>query len=140
MKRTKMKQLALGTTLILAVGVLAAAGLSAWGAEDKAPVKKTVGKSYHRLPAHYGSIVNEKQRKAIYEIQDEYQPKIEALKRQLDSLKKERDEKISAVLTEEQRKRLKEAAAKGKSKSKDAPPAKPVENESSSSVEPKPAK
>jgi hypothetical protein len=140
MKRTRMKQLAHGATLILAVGVLAAAELSAWGAEDKAPVKKPVGKSYHRLPAHYGSVVNEKQRKEIYKIQEEYQPKIEALKKQLDALKKERDEKISAVLTEEQRKRLKQAAAKRKSKSKDAPPAKPVEKEPSSSVEPKPVK
>jgi hypothetical protein len=140
MKQTKMKQLARGITLILAVGILAAAELSAWGAEDKAPAKRPVGKSYRRLPAHYGSVVNEKQRKEIYKIQEAYQPRIEALKKQLDALKKERDERISAVLTEEQKKRIKEAAARGKGKPKNVPPAKLVEKEPSSSVEPKPAK
>jgi hypothetical protein len=140
MKWTRMKRLARGTTLILAVVALAALEPSAWGAEDGTPVKKPVGKSYRRLPAYYGSVVNEKQRENIYKIQEEYQPKIELLKKQLDALKKERDEKISAVLTEEQKKRVKEAAAKGKRKPKDVPPAKPAEKEPPPSAPPKPAK
>ena len=59
-------------------------------------------------------MVNEKQREEIYKIEDEYQPKIEALQKQLDAPRKERDEKISAVLTAEQKKQLEEAAAKAK--------------------------
>jgi Spy/CpxP family protein refolding chaperone len=77
------------------------------------------------LPAHYAQVIDEKQRDEIYKIQEEYQPKIEALQSQLNALKKERDEKISAVLTAEQKKQVDQAAAKRKSK--DAPSAKPVE-------------
>jgi hypothetical protein len=84
------------------------------GAEGKALAKKASGRKGHRLPAHYGQVVNEKQRGEIYKIEDEYQPKIEVLQKQLDALKKERDAKISALLTPDQKKQIEEAAAKAK--------------------------
>ena len=93
------------------------------------------------MPAHYASVVNEKQREEIYKIQEEYQPKIAALQKQLKALKKERDEKISAVLTAEQRKQVEEAAAKAKNVPvvpKDDKPAK--EEPPLPPAEPKPAK
>ncbi len=77
-----------------------------------------------RLPAYYGEVVDQKQRDAIYAIQAEYAPKIDALKAQLDALEKERDEKVAAVLTEEQVKKveaLKEAAKAKRSEAKEAP-------------------
>jgi hypothetical protein len=55
-----------------------------------------------RLPAYYGQVVDEKQRKKIYEIQREYAPKINALKTQLAELTAERDKSVAAVLTPEQ--------------------------------------
>jgi hypothetical protein len=55
-----------------------------------------------RLPAYYNRVVSEKQRQAIYQIQREYHPRIEALKAQLAALTADRDHKIAAVLTPEQ--------------------------------------
>jgi Spy/CpxP family protein refolding chaperone len=105
-------------TLVTLAAALAVMEHPAVGAEGKTPVKKAAGRKGHRLPAHYGQVVNEKQRAAIYQIEDEYQPKIEALQKQLDALKKARDEKISALLTAEQRKQIEEATAKAKTNRK----------------------
>jgi hypothetical protein len=87
------------------------------------PVKKVLKKertTRGRLPNYYTNIVNEEQKEKILKIQEEYKPKLEALEAQLKSLKKERDDKISAVLTEEQKKKVEEAKAKAKEKG-DAP-------------------
>jgi len=69
-----------------------------------------------RLPAYYGKVVDEKQRKAIYAIQIEYHPKIEALRKQLEDLMKERDEKVADVLTPEQQAKVEELRAAANSK------------------------
>ena len=141
MKRTRMGQLACWTTLILLAVAFSMAERPAWGAEDKAPVKKILGRKGRHLPARYASVVDEKQREEIYKIQEEYQPKIQALQEQLKALKKERDEKISAVLTAEQKKRVEEAAAKAKAVPKDVEPAKPAKDGPAiPPAEPKPAK
>jgi Spy/CpxP family protein refolding chaperone len=99
------------------------------GAEGKTVVKKVLGRKGRHLPAHYAQVITEKQREEIYKIEDEYQPKIETLQKQLDALKNERDEKVSALLTPEQKKQIEEAAAKAKAnrKSKGQPTAKPCE-------------
>ena len=126
---------ALGWTgLLAAISCLSAArlGLSAEEApaEKKAPpaAKAKEPKSpYHRLPPYYGQVVSPEQRKQIYAIQDEYGPKIDALRKQLEALISERDAKIAAVLTEEQRKELarlqEEARAKRQPKEKTVTPA-----------------
>jgi hypothetical protein len=84
-----------------------------------------------RLPNYYTEVVTEKQREEIYKIQEEYKPKIDAAKAQREALTKEQNEKISAVLTADQKKKIEDAAAAAKAKSakepKPAEPAKPAE-------------
>jgi hypothetical protein len=87
-----------------------------------APVKKVLSKRGRgRLPANYAPVVNEEQRQKIYKLQEEYQPKIEALETKLKAMKKERDDKIASVLTAEQKKQITEAT--GKTKGQPTPPA-----------------
>ncbi len=80
--------------------------------ETAAPQKKFQG----RLPAYYRTVVDQKQREAIYAIQKEYWTQIEALKAQLAALTKQRDEKITATLTPEQLKQVEAAVAAAKAK------------------------
>jgi hypothetical protein len=138
MKRLNMRQLVGWVMPIAFMTGFLMVDRHVWAADGKAPIKKILSKKGNRLPAHYASVVNEKQREAIYKIQEEYQPKIESLQKQLKALKKQRDEKISAVLTAEQKKQVEEAAAKTKNAPKDAKPAK--EEPPLPPVEPKPAK
>ena len=129
MMRTIATRLVCWMTLMSLAVVFIAVERPVLGAEGKTPLKKVLGRKGRHLPAHYAQVVNEKQREEIYKIDEEYQPKIEALQKQLDSLKKERDEKISALLTPEQKKQLEEATAKAKAtrKSKNRPTTKPAE-------------
>jgi len=69
-----------------------------------------------RLPAYYGQVVDEKQRAAIYEIQKQYAPRIDALKAQLAALTEERNEKVAAVLTPEQQAKVASLKAEAKAK------------------------
>jgi Fe2+ transport system protein B len=129
MLRTIATRLGCWITLIALVVVFAAVERPVLGAEDNAPVKKVAGKKGRRLPRYYAEVITEKQRGEIYKIEDEYQPKIEALQKQLDTLRKERDEKISALLTAEQKKQIEAATAKAKAnrKLKSKSPPKPLE-------------
>lgn len=98
------------TLLIVAIGAMTAAASD--GTSTRKPGRLLRG----RLPAHYGKVVTEEQRTAIYKIQEEYRPKIEALKAQLEAIEKQRDEKIAAVLTPEQKKQIEQAITQGKEK------------------------
>jgi hypothetical protein len=89
------------------------------GPETEKP-KKERKESFHRLPPHFGKVIDEKQRETIYGIQDEYGPKIKALKDQLAALMQERDKKVDAVLTPEQRKQIDQMNADSKAKRKAA--------------------
>ena len=100
------------TFVSLAVG-FAAVEQRAFGEEP--PVKKA-RRVHGRLPAHYAGVVNEEQREEIYKLQEEYKPKINVMQAQLDALKQALDEKISAVLTAEQKKRVEQAGGKVKAK------------------------
>ena len=80
--------------------------------QNSVPQKKFQG----RLPAYYRTVVDQKQREAIYAIQKEYWTQIEALKAQLEALTKQRDEKITAVLTPEQLKQVEATALAVKAK------------------------
>jgi hypothetical protein len=64
-----------------------------------------------RLPIYFAKVVDDKQKVAIYRIQHEYDSKIADLKTQLAQVTKQRDEKIAAVLTPEQQKKIDEAKA-----------------------------
>ena len=87
--------------------------------EEKPRTKRTV----NRLPNYFRSVVTEKQRQKIYQIQNDYRPRIQELKEQLERLTEERNAKIDAVLTHEQRKkiaRIKKAAKEKRRKAKEA--------------------
>jgi len=114
--------------------VLTTAPQAAFGDDAKPAVKKAVAKRGKmlrgRLPAHYAQVVTDEQKEKIYKIQEEYKPKIDAARAQLDALVKEQKEKIAAVLTLEQQKKVEEAAAKPKEKGakpKEEKPAAPAE-------------
>ena len=135
MERTYVRRVLGWAFLVsLAVSLAAVEQPTALGADM--PVKKALSKRRGRLPARYAAVATEQQRDQILKIQDEYRPKIEALNAQLKALKKEQDDKITAVFTPEQKKQIEEAAAKAKSnvaKPSEAAPAAPP-------TEPKPAK
>ena len=59
-------------------------------------------------PFHGKLGLSEEQKKKIYSIEDEYNPKIAALKKQIEDLQNEEKTKKYAVLTEDQKKHLKE--------------------------------
>jgi len=86
-------------------------------AKDAQPaVAKKVRTVRNRVPNYYGPVVDQKQRERIYKIQRDYASRIEALKAQLTALLKERDEKVAAVLTPEQLKKVEAAKAAAKAK------------------------
>jgi Spy/CpxP family protein refolding chaperone len=80
--------------------------------KDAAKTKARV----NRLPAHYGEVVDAKQRESIYAIQGQYAEKIAQLKAELDAALKQRDAKIEAVLAPEQRQKVADLAAAAKAK------------------------
>lgn len=106
------------TIVLLTIGVLVVEQRT-FG--DGPPTNET-RRGQNRLPPHYGGVVDQRQREEIYKLQDEYKPKIQAMQAQLNALKKELNGKIVAVLTPDQKKKVKEAAGKAKAKK-----AKPVE-------------
>ncbi len=72
--------------------------------KDPPPEKAT-----HKLPTNYSKLgLTADQKKKIYALEDEYDPKIAALKKQIDDLTQEKKTKVHDVLTDEQKKRLKE--------------------------------
>jgi hypothetical protein len=106
--------------LAFALGIATASQAMAGG---DAPAKKLHG----RLPPHYGNVVNENQRQAIYKIQEEYSGRIEALQTQLKNLKKQRDDRILAVVTPDQRRRIEAAKGNAGAKPLKHAPAQPAE-------------
>jgi hypothetical protein len=122
--RLKSPRIALWTTLASLAIVLASLAHPTVGQDNAAAAKPAAAqkaKTFRgRLPNYYGQVVNEKQRQAIYKIQAESAPKIAELRAQLQALIKQRDEKIAAVLTPEQLKKIEDlrAAAEAKRQSK----------------------
>lgn len=94
-------------------------------AGEKASAKKLTG----RLPAHYTEVVTAQQREAIYKIQTEYAPRIKDAQAKLAELTKERDDRITALLTPEQKQKLEKAKEQATSKRATKPAAaeKPAE-------------
>jgi hypothetical protein len=81
------------------------------GDDPKKPAdtKTDPPKTNHTLPADWKKLgLSDDQKKKIYAIEDEYGPKIAALQKQIDDLKTEEKSKRYAVLTEDQKKHLKE--------------------------------
>ena len=126
MAKSFVRRLACWTLLGCLTVAVATVAQPVLGVEGKAPATETtkkkikvkVRKGHHRLPNYYAIVVGDEQREKIYNIQDEYRPKIEALRAELKVLLKERNEKIEAVLTPEQKQQIDEARAEAEAKRK----------------------
>ena len=120
MLRSVPRKVVFSAALVSVAIVLACVAGPTIGQEKEKPAKPAAAKKEKpfrgRLPNYYKQVVDEKQRKAIYKIQKEYAPKIAELKAQLQTLIKQRDEKVAAVLTPEQLKKVEELAAAAKAK------------------------
>ncbi len=101
----------------LLVCALASFCVTAIGAEKKSSTKSTKTTASKakttdqegltgRLPRYFSSLVDEKQRDEIYEIQASYRDKIEELEKQLADLRSKEMAAIEKVLTTTQRKKL----------------------------------
>jgi len=118
--RLASTRIALCTMLASLAIVLACLDRPTTGQDKEAAAKPAAAKKAKkfrgRLPNFYRLVVDQKQRQTIYKIQAEYAPKIADLKAQLDALTKQRDQRVAAVLTPQQRKRVEgfKAAAKAK--------------------------
>lgn len=71
-----------------------------------------------RLPPYFGAVVTPELRDKIYAIQAEYDPKISQLRKEIEALTKARDEKIYALLSPEQKKKIEELKAAARSSKK----------------------
>jgi len=81
----------------------------------KAPRKPADAKKPSgRLPNYYGEVVTPEQREKILAIQRDYTAKIDPLRRQVEQLTKERDEKIEGLLTPEQKQQIEKKRADAK--------------------------
>ncbi len=110
-------------SIVAAIAVLAAREAPAQDADPAKPAAAkpadaAFGKKARagQLPPYYGEVVDDVQRQKIYAIQAEFNAQIKALQAKLDALKKERDDKIQAVLTPEQRKQVDDLRAAAKAK------------------------
>ena len=100
--------------------VLSGSALLAVG-EDKEPQPKQVvvekaRKFRGRLPRFYRHVVTAEQREQVYAIQAEYHDRIADLRAQLKAITNERNEKIAAVMTPDQLKRIKALRASARVK------------------------
>jgi hypothetical protein len=90
---------------------------------DAARVDKKEKPAANRLPRYYAKVVDKQQREKIYAIQREYRPKLAAARKAVETLLKEQNDKILAVLTPEQQKQVQDAAANSIKKKAAAAPA-----------------
>lgn len=98
-------------------GAAATSQATAAAAEPAAASAPATAKKFRgRLPMYFSSVVTETQRRQIYEVQREYYERINALKAQLAAMVQEQDEKIDAVLSDEQRQQVETLRASAKSK------------------------
>ncbi len=93
----------------IALGVLVIVGATltvALGADD--PPKKDPEKAaVHKLPVNYSKLgLTDAQKKKIYAIEDEIDPNIAKLKKDLEDLQAEKHKRTHDVLTDEQKKAL----------------------------------
>ena len=114
----RLKVVALGVVTLALAGFAAQQPLRGQDAAPKPAAKaaKPRAKPRGRLPAHYAAVADEEQREKIYRIQQGYQPQIEELQAKLAALREKQAVEIEAVLTPEQKEKVKELAAAAKAK------------------------
>jgi hypothetical protein len=102
--------------VVLAASVVASSWLV--GADEKKPDDPVKVKG--TLPAHWRQLgLSADQVQEVYKIQAKYNAKIDKLKAEIEALKSEEDTERYKVLTDEQKKRLKELKIGEKDKDKD---------------------
>lgn len=89
-----------------------------------APDKSKEAKSYKRLPAYYGDLVDGAQKEKIYALQEKWGKQIDELAEQVKALQQKRDAEIEAVLTADQKAKLEKARTDGKAKAQEKAAAK----------------
>ena len=137
---------ALWLTLTLATTMTFAAPLAAQQPAEDGPSPPIAGsqagrkppatKQTRRLPPFYARVVTSTQRLAIYDIQDKYQRRIEAIQAQIDALRGEMTTEIDRLLTPQQLKLLTDLKQQAR-----RPPqivAKPLEPPSNGAAPPSP--
>lgn len=129
MHRARVARWVASSVLLAVVGWLVAGAWAQEGAPSKAPAPAAKGEAGTRrartgqLPPYYRDVVSEEQRQKIYAIQSEYNAQIAELEARVAQLRKERDAKIEALLTPEQKKKIEDLRAAAKSKRQTRPPA-----------------
>jgi hypothetical protein len=115
------------TCLVIAITSLTlAGGISAQESDNTAKAKRR-----GPLPSYFGKIgVDDDQRKKLYSVQESYQDKLAALRKEMKALLAQRDTEMEALLTPGQKLRLQElkADAVKKVKKEFKPAAKKSEN------------
>jgi hypothetical protein len=107
---------------------------------EKKPAKTAKAKRRRgdRLPQFFkGVVTDDDQKEKIYAVQDEYAPKLKALRDQLQTLTAERDAKIDDVLTADQKKTVQAKRAEAEAKRAEAAAAKRAEKAESKRAEKK---
>jgi hypothetical protein len=89
-------------------------------ADQPDKTKKAKRRGGDHLPLYYKDVVTDDQKKQIYSIQDEYKPKLNALKEQLKALTAERDAKLDALLTADQKTKVEAKRAEAQAKRAEA--------------------
>ncbi|MFY9255335.1 MAG: hypothetical protein WAO83_17925 [Fuerstiella sp.] len=127
MRSMSVKAMAPVLALFVTVGTLSAVAQqksSSSKAKTESSEKEKTSK-YHRLPTYFGKLeLKDEQVQEIYDIKDDFGPKIEDLAKQLADLKAEQDDKIKGVLTRTQVTELNKlkAGTSTKAKTADAEP------------------
>lgn len=112
---------------LMVAAVLAFASSSMWAqtSSKSATTEKPAAKKFRgRLPNNYGKIgLDQKQKTAIYAIQEKYSTEIDELEARIAELKIKQGEEILAVLTADQKTALNALQSKSKSTAKATTPA-----------------
>ena len=82
----------------------------------KSNAKPVAKKAETRLPAHYGEVVTEDQRKEVASVYAKYNAKLAKLKAEIKSVTAERDTAIEAMLSAEQKVKLAQLKSGAKEK------------------------
>ena len=94
--------------LLLLVATFAVT-MSATGQDKKEDKKDPPTKIVGVLPANWGKLgLSDDQKQQVYKLQKEYKDKIDVLEKQIKALKEEERMKREAVLTDEQKQKLKD--------------------------------
>src|SRR5262245_16759689 len=77
--------------------------------QDKSKEEKPTAKMRGQLPQNWGKLVlSDEQNQKVYHIRNEYQTKMDALRKQIDDLRERERKELEAVLTGAQKERLRE--------------------------------